>query len=71
MQGRIMCYVTVSCELMRDLDQKVNKKIQEGWQPYGSPYNFIETIWEKKLDKKMTKTYCSQPMVRYEKIKRR
>ena len=30
MQGRIMCYVTVSCELMRDLDQKVNKKIQEG-----------------------------------------
>ena len=28
-------YVTVSAELLQDIDEKVNKAIEDGWQPFG------------------------------------
>lgn len=70
MENRIMSYTTVSCETPRDLDKEVSKKIHEGWQPVHPPYSHTETIYAKELDTLVVRTYCNQPMVRYEKTKR-
>ena len=44
MKSRMMGYATVSCESPKELDDGVNKRIQEGWQPYKSPYTSSEIM---------------------------
>lgn len=35
----IACYVTETAKTAQDLDLSVNRRLQEGWEPYGNPYS--------------------------------